>query len=55
MQKVSPHKVEMMKEFSDPKYKVDVLKVEVPVNELCRMAIPPVNLFTAKKEDCHLL
>ncbi|KAA0690323.1 tagatose-bisphosphate aldolase [Enterococcus faecium] len=31
--KVKPHKViEMMKEFSDPKYKVDVLKVEVPVN-----------------------
>ena len=31
--KIKPHKViEMMKEFSDPKYKVDVLKVEVPVN-----------------------
>lgn len=28
-----PHKViEMMKEFSDPRYAVDVLKVEVPVN-----------------------
>lgn len=28
-----PHKViEMMKEFSDPRYGVDVLKVEVPVN-----------------------
>lgn len=31
--KVKPHKVnEMMKEFSKPRYKVDVLKVEVPVN-----------------------
>lgn len=31
--KVKPRKVnEMMKEFSKPKYKVDVLKVEVPVN-----------------------
>ena len=31
--KVKPHKVnEMMKEFSKPQYKVDVLKVEVPVN-----------------------
>ena len=30
---VKPHKViEMMKEFSDPRYGVDVLKVEVPVN-----------------------
>lgn len=31
--KVKPHKViEMMKEFDKPRYKVDVLKVEVPVN-----------------------
>lgn len=31
--KIKPHKVnEMMKEFSDEKYHVDVLKVEVPVN-----------------------
>lgn len=31
--RVKPHKViEMMKEFSKPVYKVDVLKVEVPVN-----------------------
>lgn len=31
--RVKPHKVnEMMKEFSKPQYKVDVLKVEVPVN-----------------------
>lgn len=31
--KVKPHKVnEMMREFSKPQYKVDVLKVEVPVN-----------------------
>ena len=31
--KVKPHKViEMMKEFSKPQYKIDVLKVEVPVN-----------------------
>lgn len=31
--KVKPHKViEMMKEFAHPKYKIDVLKVEVPVN-----------------------
>lgn len=31
--KVKPHKVnEMMKKFSKPQYKVDVLKVEVPVN-----------------------
>lgn len=31
--KVKPHKViDMMKEFSDPKYQVTVLKVEVPVN-----------------------
>lgn len=31
--KIKPHKViEMMKEFSRPNYKVDVLKVEVPVN-----------------------
>ncbi|MDJ6851802.1 tagatose-bisphosphate aldolase [Salmonella enterica] len=31
--KVKPHKVnEMMKEFSNPRYGVDVLKVEVPVN-----------------------
>lgn len=31
--KVKPHKVNsMMKEFSKPQYKVDVLKVEVPVN-----------------------
>ncbi len=31
--KVKPHKVnEMMKEFSKPRYAVDVLKVEVPVN-----------------------
>lgn len=30
---VKPHKVnDMMKEFSDPRYNVDVLKVEVPVN-----------------------
>ncbi|MGC3033461.1 tagatose-bisphosphate aldolase, partial [Enterococcus faecalis] len=29
---VKPHKVnEMMKEYSNPQYKVDVLKVEVPV------------------------
>ncbi|MGG5333284.1 tagatose-bisphosphate aldolase [Enterococcus sp. AZ163] len=31
--KVKPHKVnDMMKEFSNPRYNVDVLKVEVPVN-----------------------
>lgn len=31
--KVKPHKViEMMKEFSKPRYQVDVLKVEVPIN-----------------------
>ena len=31
--KVKPHKVvEMMREFSKPRYQVDVLKVEVPVN-----------------------
>lgn len=31
--KVKPHKViEMMKEFTKPQYKIDVLKVEVPVN-----------------------
>lgn len=31
--KVKPHKVnDMMKEFSDPRFNVDVLKVEVPVN-----------------------
>ncbi|HAQ4672474.1 TPA: tagatose-bisphosphate aldolase [Enterococcus faecium] len=31
--KIKPHKVnEMMKVFSDPRYNVDVLKVEVPVN-----------------------
>ncbi|MBP1046658.1 tagatose-bisphosphate aldolase [Enterococcus sp. BWM-S5] len=31
--KIKPKKViEMMKEFSDPRYNVDVLKVEVPVN-----------------------
>lgn len=31
--KVKPHKVnDMMKEFSKPQYRVDVLKVEVPVN-----------------------
>lgn len=31
--KVKPHKViEMMKEFTKPRYNVDVLKVEVPVN-----------------------
>lgn len=31
--KVKPHKViEVMKEFSKPRYQVDVLKVEVPVN-----------------------
>lgn len=31
--KVKPHKViEMMKKFSKPRYQVDVLKVEVPVN-----------------------
>lgn len=31
--KVKPHKVnEMIKEFSKPRYQVDVLKVEVPVN-----------------------
>lgn len=31
--KVKPHKViDMMKEFTKPQYKVDVLKVEVPVN-----------------------
>ncbi|MDA9471886.1 tagatose-bisphosphate aldolase [Enterococcus sp. 5H] len=31
--KVKPHKVnDMMKEFSKPQYKVDVLKMEVPVN-----------------------
>jgi len=31
--KVKPHKVnDMMKEFSKPRYNVDVLKVEVPVN-----------------------
>ncbi len=31
--KVKPHKVnEMMKEFSKPRYNVDVLKMEVPVN-----------------------
>ena len=30
---VKPHKInDMMKEFSDPRYNVDVLKVEVPVN-----------------------
>ena len=31
--KVKPHKVnDAMKVFSDPRYNVDVLKVEVPVN-----------------------
>ncbi|MCL6574150.1 MAG: tagatose 1,6-diphosphate aldolase, partial [Bacillus sp. (in: Bacteria)] len=31
--KIKPHKViEMMKEYSNPRYNVDVLKVEVPVN-----------------------
>lgn len=31
--KVKPHKViDMMKEFSDPRYNIDVLKVEVPIN-----------------------
>lgn len=31
--KVKPHKVnDMMKEFSDERYRIDVLKVEVPVN-----------------------
>ncbi|EOT40523.1 tagatose-bisphosphate aldolase [Enterococcus columbae] len=31
--KIKPHKViEMMREFSNPRYQVDVLKVEVPIN-----------------------
>nr|WP_321292352.1 tagatose-bisphosphate aldolase [uncultured Trichococcus sp.] len=62
--KVKPHKVnDMMKEFSDPRYNVDVLKVEVPVNmnyvegfgeEACYTREEALNYFKEQSEATDL-
>lgn len=63
--KVKPHKViEMMKEFSKPRYQVDVLKVEVPVNmnfvegfsdkEIVYSQKEAADFFKAQSEATHL-
>lgn len=63
--KVKPRKViEMMKEFSKPQYKVDVLKVEVPVNmnfvegyakgEVVHTRQEALELFKLQSEATHL-
>lgn len=63
--KVKPHKVnDMMKEFSKPCYKVDVLKVEVPVNmkyvegftdgEVVYSKQQAANYFKQQTESSHL-
>jgi tagatose 1,6-diphosphate aldolase len=59
-----PHKVnEMMKEFSDPRYNVDVLKVEVPVNmnyvegfgkEVVYTRAEALNIFKEQSEATNL-
>ncbi len=63
--KVKPHKVvEMMREFSKPRYQVDVLKVEVPVNmnfvegfgdkEIVYSRKEAADFFKAQSEATHL-
>lgn len=63
--KIKPHKViEMMKEFSRPNYKVDVLKVEVPVNmnyvegfatsETCYTQVEAQEFFKEQSEATNL-
>lgn len=63
--KVKPHKViEMMREFSKPRYQVDVLKVEVPVNmnfvegfgdkEIVYSQKEAADFFRAQSEATHL-
>ena len=63
--KVKPHKVvEMMREFSKPRYQVDVLKVEVPVNmnfvegfgdkEIVYSQKEAADFFKAQSEATHL-
>ncbi|MDA3973093.1 tagatose-bisphosphate aldolase [Enterococcus thailandicus] len=63
--KIKPHKViEMMKEFSRPNYKVDVLKVEVPVNmnyvegfatsEICYTQVEAQEFFKEQSEATNL-
>lgn len=63
--KVKPHKViEMMREFSKPRYQVDVLKVEVPVNmnfvegfgdkEIVYSQKEAADFFKAQSEASHL-
>lgn len=62
--KVKPHKVnDMMKEFSNPRYNVDVLKVEVPVNmkfvegfgdEVVHTKAEAANLFKEQSEVTDL-
>lgn len=63
--KVKPHKViEMMREFSKPRYQVDVLKVEVPVNmnfvegfgdkEIVYSQKEAADFFKAQSEVTHL-
>lgn len=63
--KVKPHKVnEMMREFSKPQYKVDVLKVEVPVNmnfvegfaegEIVHTREEALRFFKEQSEATHL-
>lgn len=63
--KIKPHKViEMMKEFSRPNYKVDVLKVEVPVNmnyvegfatnETCCTQVEAQEFFKEQSEATNL-
>ncbi|MBO0462099.1 tagatose-bisphosphate aldolase [Enterococcus sp. DIV1298c] len=63
--KIKPHKViEMMKEFSKPRYQVDVLKVEVPVNmnfvegfgekEIVYSKKEAADFFKAQSETTHL-
>ena len=52
--KVKPHKVnEMMKEFSKPQYKVDVLKVEVPVNMNFVEGFAPAETAYTKEEAAN--
>lgn len=52
--KVKPHKVnDMMKEFSKPRYNVDVLKVEVPVNMNFVEGFGEKSVYTQKEAASH--
>lgn len=62
--KIKPHKVnDMMKEFSDSRYNVDVLKVEVPVNmnyvegfgdKICYSRAEALNFFKEQSNSTNL-